>query len=185
MKKEAVLHSTLELISERGIHNTPMSKIAKHADVAVGTIYHHFDSKEQILNELYLQIKSEFGDRINVVLGKNLDARKTFTEVFKAVYSYYTENPLMFVFTEQVAFTPIITDTTKEEAQKFYQPMIDFFEDHIAGGTFRDVPVELLVELVYGNIRTIVQMRLADNSQVTDDLLDEAIHASWISFATE
>lgn len=183
MKKEAVLHSTLELISELGVHNTPMSKIAKHADVAVGTIYHHFDSKDEILNELYLEIKKEFGERCQAALDKSQTPKEAFSEIFKAVYHFYTENPLKFIFCEQVAFTPIITKETEEKSQAYYQSVIEFLKEEIEKGTFRKLPIDLFGQMLYGNIKTLIQMKLTEDEKVTDEMLEEAIHTSWISFS--
>ena len=45
-KRDLILQTTLELITELGFHATPMSLIIKKSDVASGTIYHYFKSKE-------------------------------------------------------------------------------------------------------------------------------------------
>ena len=185
MKKEAVLHSTLELVSELGIHNTPMSKVAKRANVAVGTIYHHFSGKEEILNELYLAIKKEFGERTRKALERSSSPEEAFSEVFKTIFRFYTDNPLKFKFTEQVTFTPIITEETLKKSESYYRPLIVFIEDHLAKGTFREVPIELLTQMYYGNVRTLIQMKLSDQYQVDETMLEEAIHTTWISFVDE
>ena len=180
MKKESILQSTLELVSEHGVHNTPMSKIADHAGVAVGTIYHHFNSKDEILNELYIMIKMEFGAQIDEALAREQSPKKAFYEVFRAIYYYYTENPLKYIFTEQVAFTPIISDKVKKEVQQYYESMFAFFEENIQNGTFRNVPLELMGQLCYGNIKTLIFMKLSDQHKVTDATIEEAVNTSWI-----
>ena len=48
-KKEKILETTLQLIAKNGLNASPMSMIAKEANVATGTIYHHFKSKEEIM----------------------------------------------------------------------------------------------------------------------------------------
>jgi len=45
--------AALELFSSRGYHDTTTAQIAKKAGVAEGTIYRHFPSKQQLLNDLY------------------------------------------------------------------------------------------------------------------------------------
>lgn len=46
---------------KQGVHATPMSQIAKEAGVAVGTIYHYFNNKEEIIEEIYTIICKDFG----------------------------------------------------------------------------------------------------------------------------
>jgi AcrR family transcriptional regulator len=50
---QRLIRAALELFSSRGYHDTTTAQIAKKAGVAEGTIYRHFPSKQQLLNELY------------------------------------------------------------------------------------------------------------------------------------
>jgi AcrR family transcriptional regulator len=50
---QRLIRAALELFSSRGYHDTTTAQIAKKAGVAEGTIYRHFQSKQQLLNELY------------------------------------------------------------------------------------------------------------------------------------
>jgi AcrR family transcriptional regulator len=50
---QRLIRAALELFSSRGYHDTTTAQIAKKAGVAEGTIYRHFSSKQQLLNELY------------------------------------------------------------------------------------------------------------------------------------
>jgi len=56
-KRQAILDATLRLISKNGFHGTAMSKIAQEAGVSTGSIYHYFDSKDELIDELYKAIK--------------------------------------------------------------------------------------------------------------------------------
>jgi len=67
-KKQKILLTMLELVVEQGVHATPMSQLARESNVAIGTIYHHFENKEQIIEEIYKMIFKDFG----VVLMTNL-----------------------------------------------------------------------------------------------------------------
>jgi AcrR family transcriptional regulator len=71
-KKEAILNATLELISKHGFHSSPMSEVAKQANVAAGTIYHYFKSKDELICALYVSLK----ERTTTQLLKNDDASK-------------------------------------------------------------------------------------------------------------
>lgn len=51
--QKAVLETTLELISEKELQATSMSLISKVSGISTGSIYHYFDNKEAIINELY------------------------------------------------------------------------------------------------------------------------------------
>jgi len=55
-KRGAILDAALHLIAERGFHNTPVSKIAEVSGVSAGIIYHYFDSKDELIQELYREV---------------------------------------------------------------------------------------------------------------------------------
>lgn len=57
-KQQAILKACVELFSERGFSNTSTSQIAERAQVAEGTIYKHFGTKENLLYATVLPIFS-------------------------------------------------------------------------------------------------------------------------------
>ncbi len=67
-KRAAILAATLRLISKNGFHGTAMSKVAKEAGVSAGIIYHYFDSKDELMDELYIGDQAQF----RRVLGRKL-----------------------------------------------------------------------------------------------------------------
>jgi AcrR family transcriptional regulator len=51
--RERLVRAALELFTTEGYHASTTPMIAARADIAEGTIYRHFESKEQLLNEIY------------------------------------------------------------------------------------------------------------------------------------
>lgn len=53
LTRQRLIRAALELFTTRGYHATTTAQIAKKAGIAEGTIYRHFASKHQLVNELY------------------------------------------------------------------------------------------------------------------------------------
>ena len=53
--RQAILDSAAGLFIAQGFHGTSMRQIARQAGITVGGIYNHFESKEQIFDEILLQ----------------------------------------------------------------------------------------------------------------------------------
>jgi AcrR family transcriptional regulator len=51
-KREAILSAMLDVVAERGFHEAPMSLISERSGASAGVIYHHFESKEAIIQAL-------------------------------------------------------------------------------------------------------------------------------------
>jgi len=51
--RERLIRAALELFTSQGYHASTTPQVARRAGVAEGTIYRHFTSKEQLLNDIY------------------------------------------------------------------------------------------------------------------------------------
>src|SRR5580692_3285504 len=63
-KRAAILRAAAREIAQAGL-GAPTAKIASRAGVAAGTLFTYFPTKEQLLNELYLELKGEAYARLN------------------------------------------------------------------------------------------------------------------------
>ncbi|WP_299568790.1 helix-turn-helix domain-containing protein [uncultured Shewanella sp.] len=69
-KKQAILDAALILFVEQGFHGTSTASIARKSGVATGTLFHHFPTKEALLNHLFVAVKQEFADSITSSMAK-------------------------------------------------------------------------------------------------------------------
>lgn len=53
--RQAILEAAYRLFVEQGYHATSMRQIARSAGVALGGIYNHFESKEQIFDQVLIE----------------------------------------------------------------------------------------------------------------------------------
>jgi AcrR family transcriptional regulator len=66
--REAVLVAAQRNFSRFGYHGTSMRSIANDADMTVASIYHHFESKQEILQELMVRILSDLMSQTRAAL---------------------------------------------------------------------------------------------------------------------
>lgn len=59
-KRKAILEAALRIFAERGVGHAPTSAISKEAGVAEGSLFTYFSTKDELLNELYLELRQEF-----------------------------------------------------------------------------------------------------------------------------
>jgi AcrR family transcriptional regulator len=178
-KKQAILETTLQLITENGFHNAPMSLIAKRADVAAGTIYHHFESKEQIINALYALEKEKMGLALLQGIEQNGTYKKQFFQFWENLYTHFVKNPASFLFLEQYANSPFVAQVTREQNKHFYQPVIDFILLGMKKSFLRKMDVELAVALIYGNVVSAVKLQLSGELKMNTKRIEQAIQATW------
>lgn len=59
-KRKAILDAALQVFAEHGIANAPTSAISKAAGVAEGTLFTYFKTKDELMGELYRELRMEF-----------------------------------------------------------------------------------------------------------------------------
>jgi AcrR family transcriptional regulator len=59
-KRRAILDAATRVFAERGIENAPTSVISKAAGIAEGSLFTYFKSKDELMSELYLELRMEF-----------------------------------------------------------------------------------------------------------------------------
>lgn len=80
--KEVVLDAAVENFQRLGYHGTSMRDIARDADITVASIYHHFPSKQRILQDIMIRVLS---DVISLTRGALMRAGASPTEQLDAV----------------------------------------------------------------------------------------------------
>lgn len=168
----------LELLVEQGVHATPMSQLARESNVAIGTIYHHFENKEQIIEEIYRMIFKDFG----VVMMTNLPEtgyKEQFETVWLNLYNYFVTNPLAFKFSEWVGVPPIISKDIVEKTKPHYENVKAFFLKGIKEKKLRDINLRLIMQLSYGNVVSAVRLKDKGELPMDDKQVKDAIKSSW------
>lgn len=160
-KREAVLQAARDLIARNGFYAAPMSQVAKEANVAAGTIYHYFDSKEELIDELYRIHRDKVAAELSRLDDPTLAFAERFRQVFLGLYAYYIEHPAEYQFIEQYANSPFYLRLGREETFAFLMPLWRIIRSGIHHKYLRSGSAHLLTWLVYGNIVSLVKLRAA------------------------
>jgi len=63
-KRKAILKAAAGVFAERGIADAPTSAIARAAGVADGTLFTYFESKSELMDALYLDLRQRIGQAL-------------------------------------------------------------------------------------------------------------------------
>lgn len=180
-KRALILKATMELITEHGFHATPMSMIARHAGVAAGTIYNYFPSKEVLINQLYADLKQKMGAALLQNYEESGNLRDRFFRFYRNLFQYFVEKPEEFMFLEQFANSPLVTQLVGEGNTQIYGPITDFLAGGIEVGILRGMEIELMTALVYGHVVAVAKLHLSEELSISEDRLAQAVQSCWDS----
>ena len=74
-KRRMILDAAVRVFARQGFHHCRVSDVADEAGVAYGLVYHYFNSKEEILNTLFLERWQIMLDAITQIDSHEVSAR--------------------------------------------------------------------------------------------------------------
>jgi AcrR family transcriptional regulator len=155
-RRDELLAIAASLFAERGFKNTTVRDIADAAGILSGSLYHHFDSKEAIVDELLDTFQTELWKQYDAIEASDLSPRRKLEAVvrasFDAIDHHHSE---VAIFQNDAAYLVTFERFAYlgERNEKFRTLWTGLLEAGVAGGELR---ADLDVELVYRFLRDTV-----------------------------
>jgi AcrR family transcriptional regulator len=160
-KKEVILKATLELVSELGLKGTTISQISKCAKLSPGIIYYYFNSKDEILHELYSNLETAFVDTVN----KNAPLAKPILECYQQLwlqtYHFGISNPEALIFVESYQHSIYFKDRISNARDLFLLKVQEKTDESIKSGTLKPLPIEAIYAIVIRPAFELSKLQLA------------------------
>lgn len=181
-KRQAVLDAAMMLFTEHGFHATPTSEIARRAKVATGTLFHHFATKEALIDQLYLEIKSQ----LHTYLIEGLDAaapvRSRCLGLLRRALAWAMTFPIQHRFLTMFAASPNLSSTAKEEGLRRFAFLGELLEEGKRQQVVKDLPLDLLHDLC-GGMMMAAEAHFSSHPERYRDsrYVDRCLEALWDS----
>jgi AcrR family transcriptional regulator len=114
-KRSAILEAAIHEIAEAG-PGAPTAKIARRAGVAEGTLFTYFATKEELLNQLYLELKIDVYGRMNANFPNKASLKRRAWHVWSGFLDWAIEFPEKRKVSVQLYVSDLITPETRERA---------------------------------------------------------------------
>lgn len=116
-KKDNVIKVATELFAKIGFDKTSMAQICKEANVSKGLIYHHFESKEAILLEIFTASTNKMLEKniANSYISNPVDELK---QLINNVFYQLENDKLFFQFNLNILFQPSTKYLLEDQIRK-------------------------------------------------------------------
>ena len=161
-KRKAILDASLKLFCAKCFQDTSTASISNEAGIATGTLFLYFESKEELVNELYLECKGEYAKYIEDGLWDNATFKARLKHIWERGTEWCLHNPEKLQFMVQFSSSPYITRLTKEKAMTHLNMMNDVLEKAIASKEVTTSSLELLSRTLNGYFHN-ARMYLLEN----------------------
>ncbi|WP_126970325.1 TetR/AcrR family transcriptional regulator [Gynurincola endophyticus] len=182
-KKQAIMQSMLSLIYEYGIQGTPMSLVAKNAGVAAGTIYHYFESKEDLMIQTAKEIRQSIHDNFFRPEFQDLNYYDRFKNGWIALAKFFFEHPRYLWYLEQYSNSPY-AQKEKDDGiveSPFFVQFRALIEEGKKVDIIRQLDTTLISIVLYGCIISTVKCALKGLTTMDETIMTQIFEISWES----
>ncbi len=181
VKRDALVRATITLVNNNGFHATPMAQIAKLAGVSAGTIYRYFESKQDLINQVYIEVKGAFSASAFRDYVATSSVEGDFKQIWHNIAAFKLREVEEALFLSQCDNTPMIDEASRQEGLKHLRPLLDLWERGQAEGIIRPVSPYALYAFTIYPIAFLLNMQQRDHYAITPSRVDEVYRMAWNS----
>jgi len=146
-RRLAILSAATHVIAAQGIGAASTAVIAKQAGVSNGSLFTYFDTKAQLLNELFVALKSEMAEASLAGLPAQGTAREQVRHMWQQWARWATGNPAKRRVLAQLQVADDITARSHQQVGLASAGIAELLEHARAGGPVQDVPLGFVLTL--------------------------------------
>src|ERR1700686_1746412 len=189
-KRESILRAATRLFARNGYFNSKVADIAREADVADGTVYLYFKSKEEILHSIFDQNMAEAITAGRVLIEKIKDPGGKLRRICMLHLERLGADPdLAVVFQVELrGSTKFMQEFSAAGFAEYLGLLRQTFEEGQRSGVFRkDLNAKLVSKILFGALDEMAtnwiiskrKYKLEPMAEVVMDVFLKGVRASW------
>ena len=115
-KQQRIKEALVQLILREGMQGASISKIAREARVSPATIYVYYESKDEMLSDVFQEYARQSYRYLMRRVRPDMDGAQFIDALVRGYYAYSVEHEEVFSFVEQCSRCPTLSDTVDQRA---------------------------------------------------------------------
>jgi AcrR family transcriptional regulator len=162
-KRNAILDAATRLFAERGLTAAPTSEISKLAGVAEGTLFTYFQTKDDLINALYREIKLELADAMMSDFPRKKSVGTRLRHVWDRWVNWGVANPEQQKVLAQLTVSEVLTKESRDAGSAPFVEFQKMIRDAIEQRN--DVPVELISRSLAALVEATIDLTVSNRSK--------------------
>jgi AcrR family transcriptional regulator len=146
-KRAAILEAATRVIVAQGL-SAPTMGIAKEAGIANGSLFTYFETKADLFNRLYLELKTEMALAATKDLREDADLRAQSLQMWRNWTNWAVSFPDKRRALAQLGVSDEITPETRAAAHRSMSRLRELLERCRAGGPMSKAPMSFVLLLM-------------------------------------
>ena len=176
-KRRMILDAAVTVFARQGFHHCWVSDVADEAGVAYGLVYHYFDSKEEILNTLFLERWQIMLDAIAEIDAQPAAVREKLHRVASFIVDSYSHAPdlMKVIIVEVTRAANSFGRLHLEKIKEAYDGIAGIVESARKDGSFKsDISSEFAAMCFYGAIEQLLSAWIFDLLPRTEEQFERS-----------
>ena len=157
--RDRLIEAATRVIADQGLA-APTAAIAKEAGVSAGTLFVYFDTKSVLVNELYVELKSEMAQVATRHMPDDASPREQLRHMWDQWIAWSTAQPEKRRALAHLAVAEELTDDSRVAAHRAYADIAVSVSAVVEAGPMRDAPLPFALTLM---------------SSITDATIDDLV----------
>src|SRR5919109_303876 len=147
-RRQAILDAALESFNEKGVAATTVDDVRQRSGASVGSLYHHFGGKDELAEELYVEILRDYQRGFLAVLRRESDPERGIKGLVRHHLRWVRRNPerARYLLRGPRPESDAIRDLNRE----LFRATAAWLEPYVAAGRVRRLPLDLTYAIMAG-----------------------------------
>jgi len=184
-RRASILEGALGCFDRLGIEATTISDIQKTTNCSVGSLYHHFGSKEGIAETLFIEGIQRFNAGMIRKLKRSESAESSVKDVVRFYCEWTARNRSLarYLHSRNIDFSHEARTRLKIIHTNYINEVFRLFTDHVLSGEMRALPLDSYVPLISGPVQEFTRRWLSGQSSsgstISHEMRELFADAAW------
>ena len=158
------MDAAVHMINKQGL-SAPTAAIAKEAGVANGSLFTYFETKTDLFNQLYLELKTEMASAASEGLPVDANVREQFFQAWTNWMRWAVRNPEKRRALAQLAVSDEITAATHALGHQTMLRIAALMEQVRVRGSMREVPFPFVASIMNSLAEATMDFMVRDQTK--------------------
>lgn len=162
-KREAILNAAAFVIVRQGL-GAPTALIAKEAGISNGSLFTYFETKAELYNQLYLELKRDMVGTALESFPESTDLRVQAEHAWYHWLAWATSHPEKRRALAQLNVCDLITPETRVAGAKIMAPMAVLMDRLQQRGPLKNAPVGFVRAMINSLLEATMDYAISDSA---------------------
>lgn len=173
----AILAAATELIAAEG-PGAATAQIARRANIPHGSVFTYFPTKDALLNQLYIHLKTELTEAVLSEMPAGGDTRAQMHHLWTTWTGWGVANPAKRRVLAQLGVSDVVSAESRKTAYEVAAPTLDLVRRASAEGALGQAPQEYAAALVEAAASTTMDFMIQEPARA-DAICQAGFEALW------